>query len=78
MIWVKKSENEMGWYANAKGIRYSVEWCVGIVGSTPEAEGYERHANIQAACEVWGLTVWVAPEAETEFQPLTKETTDNE
>lgn len=77
MIWVRKTENEQGGYADAEGVRYAVEWCVGIVGSTPEAEGYSRHESIQSACDAWGLSVYVDPEAEAEFEQLT-ENTENE
>lgn len=58
MIWVRKTENELGGYADADGMRYTVDWCVGIVGSTPEAEGYSRHESIQTACDAWGLEVY--------------------
>lgn len=81
MIWVKKTENEMGGYTDADGVRYSVNWCVGMVthdGSTPSDHGYERHESVQAACDAWGVSVYVDPEAEAEFAQLTEETTNNE
>lgn len=68
MIWVRKTENELGAYADAEGVRYAVDWCVGIVGSTPEAEGYSRHESIQAACDAWGVSVYVDTEAEKKLE----------
>lgn len=67
MIWVRKIENKQGGYADAKGVRYGVGWCVKMVthdGSTPKDHGYERHESVQAACDAWGLAVYVAPETE--------------
>lgn len=78
MIWVRKTENEQGGYTDAAGKRYTVEWCVGIVGSTPEAEGYSRHDSIQTACDAWGLSVYVDPEAAAEFEALTYNEETNE
>lgn len=81
MIWVRKTENEMGGYADAEGVRYTVEWCVKMVthdGSTEADHGYERHESVQSACGAWGLTVWVDPNAEAEFAQLTEEATNNE
>lgn len=77
MIWVRKTENADGSYIDESGSRYIVEWCVGIVGSTPEAEGYSRHESIQAACDAWGLSVYMDPEAAAEFEQLT-EISENE
>lgn len=60
MIWVRKKINNAGKYADAKGVRYSVDWCVKIItpdGSTEADHGYERHESIHAACNVWGLKV---------------------
>lgn len=70
MIWVRKTENKNGGYVDAEGVRYTVEWCVKIItpdGSTEADHGYERHESIQAACDVWGLSVWVDPDAESEL-----------
>lgn len=69
MIWVKREQNEMGGYADAEGVRYAVGWCVGMIthdGTTPKDHGYERHESVQSACDAWGLTAYVDPEAITE------------
>lgn len=76
MIWVRKTENEMGGYVDAHGVRYTVDWCVKIVtpdGSTEIDHGYTRHESVQAACDAWGLSVYVDPEAEREFEQLTEQ-----
>lgn len=74
MIWVKKEQNEMGGYADADGVRYTVGWCVGMIthdGSTPKDHGYERHESVKAACNAWGLAPYVDPEAEAMFLEAT-------
>lgn len=63
-IWVRKDENEQGSYVDSDGTRWQVEWCVDIVGSSPEAEGYEPFRSVDVAVNYWGLTPWVDPEAE--------------
>lgn len=63
----------MGGYVDAEGVRYTVGWCVGMVthdGSTPTDHGYERHESVQTACDAWGLTPYVDPEAEAEFEEI--------
>lgn len=71
MIWVRKTQNEQGDYADAEGVRYFVDWCVAMVtpdGSTEADHGYERHESIQAACDAWGLSVYVDSEAEEKLE----------
>jgi hypothetical protein len=41
-----------------------VDWCVDIVGSSPETEGYELFRSVDIAKEYWGLTTWIDPEQE--------------
>lgn len=64
MIWVRKTENAGGNHTDENGTRFLVEWCVGIVGSSPEREGYERHHSVAAALEAWKLSTYQPDEME--------------
>lgn len=66
-IWVRKVENEQGSYVDTDGTRWQVEWCVDIIGSSPEQEGYEPFRSVEAACEYWGLEPYVDPAWEEEL-----------
>lgn len=63
-VWVRKTQNEQGSYVDSDGSRWQVDWCVDIVGSSPEAEGYELFRSVETATEYWGLTAWIDPEQE--------------
>ena len=63
-IWVRKTQNEQGSYVDTDGFRWQVEWCVDVVGSSPEAEGYEPFRRVEAAVAYWNLQPWVDPEQE--------------
>ena len=63
-IWVRKRADENGSYVDTDGFRWQVDWCVDIIGSDPETEGYEPFRSVEAATEYWGLTAWIAPEQE--------------
>ena len=39
-------------------------------GSEPDAHGYEPFRSVEAAVEYWGLTPYVDPEAEEEFNTI--------
>lgn len=71
-VWVRKTQDEHGSYVDTYGTRWQVEWCVDIVGSAPEQEGYESFRSVEAATEYWGLMPWVDPEQE-EFLTNTEE-----
>lgn len=76
MIWVRKTENELGNYVAENGTRYIVGWCVGMIthdGSTPEDHGYERHESVQTACDTWGLAPYVDPDAPIECEVIETE-----
>ena len=61
-IWVRKTQNEQGSYVDTDGFRWQVEWCVDVVGSSPEAEGYEPFRSVDVAVNYWNLQPWVDPE----------------
>lgn len=63
-IWVRKRADEQGSYVDTDGFRWQVEWCVDIVGSSPEAEGYEPFRSVDVAVNYWNLQPWVDPEHE--------------
>lgn len=63
-VWVRKRAEENGSYVDTDGFRWQVEWCVDVVGSSPEAEGYEPFRSVESATEYWGLQPWVDPESE--------------
>ena len=70
MNYYKKTECEHGGYADAAGVRFSVVWCSCIYSpekATPEELGYEPYESMEAALEAWGLTAWVDPELEEQF-----------
>ena len=72
-VWVRKTQDEQGSYVDSDGFRWQVEWCVDVVGSSPEAEGYEPFRSVDVAVNYWGLTAWVDPEAEEELLTNTDE-----
>jgi hypothetical protein len=71
-VWVRKRTDECGTYVDTDGFRWQVDWCVDVVGSSPEAEGYEPFRRVDVAINYWGLTPWVDPEQE-EFLTNTDE-----
>lgn len=67
MKYFRKTQSEYGNYADADGVRYTVEWCSCIYSPdnlTPEQLGYESFENQEEALAAWGLTPYVDPEAE--------------
>ena len=67
--WVRRTPSEYGNYVDEEGNRYVVEWCNRLLtpdGSTEADHGYELHTSVDEACESWGLTPWVDPNAELE------------
>ena len=72
-IWVRKRADEQGSYVDTDGFRWQVDWCVDVVGSSPEAEGYEPFRSVDVAVNYWGLMPWVYPEQEEEFLTNTEE-----
>lgn len=68
--WVRRTPSEYGNYVDEAGTRYVVQWCNRLLtpdGSTEADHGYELHASVEAACEAWGLTPYVDPNAEEEL-----------
>ena len=63
-VWVRKRADEQGTYVDSDGFRWQVEWCVDVVGSSPEAEGYEPFRSVDVAVNYWNLQPWVDPEAD--------------
>ena len=66
-IWVRKAQDENGFYVDTNGTRYQVEWCVEIYSpenKTPDQYGYEMFRNVESAIEYWGLSQWIDPETE--------------
>lgn len=61
-VWVRKTQDEQGSYVDSDGFRWQVEWCVDIVGSDPEQEGYEPFRSVDVAVNYWNLQPWVDPE----------------
>lgn len=79
MIWVKKTEEEYGNYVDANNTHYVLDWCHKLItpdGSTEEENGYEQYKSIEEACEVWGLTPYIDPEAAMEM-PIIEEKENN-
>ena len=75
MKYFRKIQSEYGSYVGAEGVRYTVEWCSRIYSPenlTPEQLGYEPHENQDAALAAWGLTPYVAPEAENLLNTTTE------
>lgn len=63
-IWVRRTQNENGLYIAAGGTRWQVDWCVTMYtpdDSTPDQHGYELFRSVEAACDYWGLSPYVAP-----------------
>ena len=60
-ILVKHVQDDNGNYVDANGVRYRVEWCEEVLGTEPEALGYEPFRSVEAACEYWGLEPYVDP-----------------
>lgn len=66
-VWVRKIQDENGTYVDAEGTRWLVEWCNCMYtpdGSTERDHGYESFESVDEACNIWGLTTWVDPNAE--------------
>ncbi len=61
-VWVRKTQNKQGTYVDTDGFRWQVDWCVDVVGSSPEAEGYEPFRSVDVAVNYWNLQPWVDPE----------------
>lgn len=69
MKYYKREQTEYGSYVDATGERWVVLWCHAIHSprrQTPEQLGYEAFESMEAALAAWGLTPWVAPEAEAD------------
>lgn len=66
-VWVRRTENVNGLYVDADGTRWQVDWCVDIVGSSPEAEGYEQFRSVESAVEYWELTPYIDPTLEEQI-----------
>lgn len=64
VVWCRMTPSEHGAYVDPAGHRTDVQWCADIVGSTPEAEGYEPFDSTAAAAEHWQLVPYEAPEEE--------------
>ena len=65
MILVRKTEEECGNYVDEYGCRFMLEWCHKVYSkTTPEALGYEAFDSMEDALAWYGLTEYVAPEAE--------------
>ena len=66
-IWVRKQQDAQGYYVDADGTRWQVDWCVAMYtpdNSEPDAHGYELYRSVDAAVAYWELEPWVDPEAE--------------
>lgn len=72
-IWVRKTKDEGGSYVDADGTRWSVEWCVDVVGADPQHLGYEPYRSVDAAVAYWELQPYVYPEEELLTEPTTNE-----
>ena len=75
-IWVRKTQDENGIYADANGNRFQVEWCVEIYSpenKTPEDLGYEQFRSVESAVEYWELTPYVDPTLEEQFNITNEE-----
>ena len=74
-IWVRRTPTEYGNYIDEYGELYIIEWCHTLLtpdGSTPEQNGYELHASVDAAAAAWGLR-HPQPEAEEAGEYPTEE-----
>ena len=74
MIYVRRTESEVGNYVGADGVMWYVEWCHEVYGATPEQLGYSGFESMAEALELWGLTEYVDPAEEN----LLTETENNE
>lgn len=66
-IWVRKTQDENGAYVAQDDTRWQVDWCNCMYtpdGSTERDHGYESHPSVEEACNVWGLTPYIDPNAE--------------
>lgn len=64
-IWVKRRQASGGTYVDATNTRWSIDWCVDVIGADPETLGYERFRSVEAAAEYWELTPYrVYPEGD--------------
>lgn len=67
MIWVRKIQNENGFYGDANGICYDVDWCVEIYSPenlTPENYGYEQFYSFEDAIQTWQLSPYINSDLE--------------
>lgn len=66
-IWVRKTQDENGQYVDSDGTRWYVDWCNCMYtpdGSSERDHGYESYPSVEEACNIWGLTPYVDPNAE--------------
>ena len=74
-IWVRRTPTEYGNYIDEYGEHYIIEWCHTLLtpdGSTPEQNGYELHASVDAAAAAWGLS-WPTEEESATIDIATTE-----